>query len=89
MSKRSDRNKIKHNADAVLDALRQSLTCLNESVTVNNEFIKLKLKKAQRNANIIALWADDRSDYINENLPVIITYMDMLIKTFEKFEEGL
>ena len=89
MSRRSDRNKIKHNADASLDALKQCLLALNESVRINNDFIRLKLKKAQRNSTIIALLADDRSDYINNHLPVIVTFMDLIIKTFEQFEEGL
>ncbi len=89
MGRRSDRNKIKHNADASLDALKQAHLAMMESTRINNDFIRLKLKKAQRNANIIALWADDRSDYINDNLPAIITYMDLIIKTFEQFEEGL
>jgi len=47
------------------------------------------LKKAQNHLVQLAALADDRSPYIGDNLPVIITTLDMLIITLEKFNQGL
>jgi len=45
--------------------------------------------RAQTHLGQLAALADDRSDYINDNLPVIMLALDSVKVTLDKFAEGL
>jgi len=47
------------------------------------------LKRAQNHLVQLGALADERSKYIDDNLPVIVTTLDILITTVERFNEGL
>lgn len=47
------------------------------------------LKKAQRHLTYLASLGVDGSPYIDEHLPVIMTYLDIIIKGVDRFEELL
>ena len=49
----------------------------------------VNLRKAENHLLQIAGIADGRSDYINDNLPQIVTSLHFIIETMEKFDEGL
>ncbi len=89
MSSRTTRNKLRHQSKECAEDLDQALMGLNDILTTNKEFVALRLKKAQKHLTYIAALAEDRSDYINENLPIIITYLNMVIKTLDQFNDGL
>jgi len=47
------------------------------------------LKRAETHLTQLAGLADDRSDYIESNLPQIMAALSMVIATLDKFTEGL
>ena len=47
------------------------------------------LSQAQDHLVQAAALADERSDYINEHLPVIIGGLQSLLAVLEKFEQGI
>lgn len=89
MAQRSVRNKLRHQSKSVTKDLEQMKMALDELMEVNGAYIKEKLKHSQGHMVYMASLACEQSDYINEHLPVIITFIDLIIKTWDKFEEGL
>ena len=49
----------------------------------------VNLRKAQNNLVQLAALADNRSDYIDKHLPMIVAAVEMVINTFDSFQEGL
>ena len=47
------------------------------------------LRRAEKHLTQLAALADDRSGYINDNLPQIIAGLHLIIETVESFYEGL
>lgn len=47
------------------------------------------LRKAQIHLTQLAALADDQSNYINENLPVLIAGLDTVITAVDRFSEKL
>lgn len=89
MARRSTRNKVRLHASEIINKLEFSRDPLAEYLKEIMPGIREALKAANKNALQIASLADDRSDYINDHLPGIITALSMLIEAVKQFEEGL
>lgn len=89
MTRRSTRNKLMHQAGEMLERLTLSEVLLDGLIKSVSKDAVRELKKAQGNASKIAALADEQSDYINDHLPIIMAYLDVIIKGVERFEEGL
>lgn len=46
------------------------------------------LERAMNHLVQIAALADDRSEYIDKHLPILITYLEMVTKAVKQFREG-
>ena len=89
MTRRTTRSKLKHQSNSALSDLREAAESTKAMAKANNEFVATKLIQSQKHLTYIAALGYDSSPYIADNLPVIITYLDQLIKTLEQFDEGL
>jgi len=49
----------------------------------------VNMEKAQNNLVGAAALADERSDYISDNLPVMVAAVDSVIDVLRAFEKGL
>lgn len=47
------------------------------------------LHKAQVHMVQLAALADNRSDYVNDNLPDLVAGLEIMIRTWEQFREGI
>ncbi len=73
---------------------RQSLKAVASRSTRNKIRFQAKsarddLRHAMDHMIELAALADDNSGYINETLPPIITTLELVIKTYDQFKEGL
>lgn len=89
MTRRSTRNKILHQSVEMMERLDLSGAILGSFLKIYSKEAVRELKKAQGNASQMAALADEQSEYINEHLPIIMAYLDTIIKAVERFEEGL
>ncbi len=49
----------------------------------------VEIRKGQNHLGLIAALADDRSKYIDDNLPIIMAALETVIDAIDKFSEGL
>lgn len=89
MARRSTRNKVRVHSRAIIEKLEFSRDPLVEYLKEILPGIQEALKAADKNAVQIASLADDRSDYINDHIPGIVTALNMLIEALKQFDEGL
>ncbi len=47
------------------------------------------IRQGQNHLGLIAALADDRSDYIDDNLPIIMATLEATIEALEAFDQGL
>jgi hypothetical protein len=74
MANRSTRNKIRFQVFAANGYMKE---------------VKLLMDKVNDRLAYAAALADERSDFINENLPPIMNVVDELSKAIKRFYEGL
>ncbi len=74
--------------------LRQTPETVNKRSTRNKlrfqmgEALK-NIREGQNHLGLIAALADDRSDYIDDNLPIIMATLEATIEALEAFDQGL
>ena len=58
-------------------------------ITERSDQIKKHIKHIYENFEVIAALAGVESDYINNNMPIMISFLQEYEKSFDRFSEGL